>query len=48
MNAETKRPFTYDDPCVERGATLAYDAAATADAQKQVRELVTSVLLAPK
>jgi hypothetical protein len=33
---------------VERGATLAYDAAATADAQKQVRELVTSVLLAPK
>ncbi len=47
VNAETKQRFTYDDPCVERGTTLAHDAAATADAQRQVRELVTSSLLAP-
>lgn len=44
VDAETKQPFTYDDPCVERGTTIAYDARAHADAQRAVAELVQTVL----
>lgn len=47
VNAETKQPFTYHDPCVERGATLAYHAQAAAEARTAVKELVTAVLLSP-
>ncbi len=47
VDVETKRPFTYQDPCVHRGATLAYDAAADADAQRAVAELVRTVLRPP-
>ncbi len=46
VNAETKQPFTYGDPCVERGVTIAYDAPAAASARTAVKELVTAVLLA--
>lgn len=46
VNAETRQPFSYDDPCVERGTTLAYDAPAHADAQRSVAELVKMVLMA--
>jgi dienelactone hydrolase len=45
VNSRTRQPFTYaTDPCVERGTTLAYDAAAYTDALKAVRELVTATL----
>jgi hypothetical protein len=29
MNSETQKPFTYDDTCVEKGATIAYNEAAS-------------------
>jgi len=32
INAVTKQPFTMEDPCVERGPNLGYNAAATASA----------------
>ena len=45
MDSQTKQTFTYkSDPCVERGATIAYDPQAHTEAQKAVRELVTAVL----
>jgi len=45
VNSETKLPFTYKDPCVERGVTIAYDPDAAAQARAAVRELVAAVLL---
>lgn len=45
VNAETKQPFTYADPCVERGVTIAYDAQAHAQAQAAVAEIVKTSLL---
>jgi dienelactone hydrolase len=44
INSETKETFTYSDPCVELGATVAYSAEAHAAAQKDVRAFVLSVL----
>jgi len=44
INSVTKQPFTYQDPCVERGPTLGYNEAAYQESLKSVRELVTSVL----
>lgn len=43
VNAETRKPFGYDDPCIERGATIAYDPRAATDAQRSVREFLSSV-----
>jgi dienelactone hydrolase len=45
VNSETKQPFTYKDPCVERGTTIAYDADAAAGARAAVKELIAGVLL---
>jgi dienelactone hydrolase len=44
VNMETKKPFTYEDACVERGVTVAYNAEAHADAQRAVADLVNTVL----
>lgn len=45
VNSLTRQPFKYaDDPCVERGATLAYDPTAHAAAVKAVREFVSDLL----
>jgi dienelactone hydrolase len=44
INARTKQPFTYEDPCVEYGPTVAYDENAAAASRKAVRELVISAL----
>lgn len=44
LNARTKQPFTYADPCVEYGPTVAYDENAAAASRKAVRELVISTL----
>lgn len=44
VNSQTNQPFTYRDPCVERGVTTAYDEQAAADAGRAVRKLVTEVL----
>ncbi len=45
INSQTRQPFTYGDPCVERGPTIGYNAQAAGEAQKAVRDLVTAVLL---
>jgi dienelactone hydrolase len=44
VNAETKQPFTYNDPCVERGVTTAYDEHAAKASKQAVHELVETVL----
>jgi dienelactone hydrolase len=44
VNSETKQPFTNRDPCVERGATIAYNSQAHAEAQKAVRDVASTLL----
>lgn len=44
FNAKTKQPFSYNDPCVERGATIAYDETAAKAARRAVAELVAATL----
>jgi dienelactone hydrolase len=44
INSRTKQPFGLNDPCVERGVTISYNARATAEARKAVQELVLQVL----
>ena len=44
INVKTKEPFTYADPCVQRGVTIAYDEKASTEARKAVKDLVTTVL----
>jgi len=43
INAATKQPFTYKDPCVETDPHLATDLAATADAKARVKALLKGV-----
>jgi len=42
INSRTKQPFGYDDPCVERGPTIAYHPQAHAEAQKAVKAFLTA------
>jgi dienelactone hydrolase len=44
INAATKQPFTMDDPCVERGPTVGYNAEATAAATQAVKEFLRLTL----
>jgi dienelactone hydrolase len=44
IDVKTKEPFTYADPCVQRGVTVAYDEKASTEARKAVKDLVTTVL----
>jgi dienelactone hydrolase len=46
VNAMTREPFTYNDPCVERGVTTAYDEQAARKAKQAVHEIVAEVLKA--
>lgn len=41
MNAATRQPFTYDDACVERGASVGYNAEAYSQALKAVKGFLT-------
>lgn len=43
-NAKTKAPYSYSDPCVERGTTVAYDEKSAEDARKKVAEFVSATL----
>lgn len=43
INVQTGKAFTYDDPCVERGTTIAFDAQASAEARKAVQEIVANL-----
>ncbi len=45
VNVKTGQAFSYADPCVELGPTLAYDEKAHAEAVKAVREFVAATLL---
>ena len=42
LNRENGKPFTLDDPCVERGTTVVYNAAAHAAAIKDVKAFLTT------
>jgi dienelactone hydrolase len=44
INAVTKQPFTMDDPCVERGPNVGYNAAATTAATQAVRDFLLATL----
>jgi hypothetical protein len=44
INVKSGQPFTYADPCVELGPTIAYDEAAHAQSVKAVREIVAAAL----
>jgi len=43
MNTKTGKPFSLNDPCVERGTTVASDEEATKVTTKAVKELLTSL-----
>jgi hypothetical protein len=43
LNRETRRPFTFTDPCIERGAKFGYDAQATDEATKAVKQFFVSL-----
>jgi dienelactone hydrolase len=47
VNSETKQPFTFSDPCIERGATVGHDPKATAAATKAVKEFPDLAVEAP-
>ena len=42
MNAKTGKPFTLADPCVEKGAHVGYNEAATAATVKAVKDFLTA------
>jgi dienelactone hydrolase len=42
INVKTKQPFTYADPCVEYGPTIAYDERASIEARNAIRDFVTT------
>jgi dienelactone hydrolase len=43
LNQETKQPFSYDDACVEKGPTVAYQEAASTQARAYVRGFLNEV-----
>jgi dienelactone hydrolase len=43
INASTREPFSYKDPCVELNPHVGYDAAATEAAKKSVKEFLSVV-----
>jgi dienelactone hydrolase len=47
INSQTKKTFTYSDPCMEYGPTLAYNAQAHSEVQKALTEFM-SAMLKPK
>jgi len=44
VNGKTQQPFTYADPCVEYGPTIAYDEKASTEVRKAVKGFVTTAL----
>ena len=43
INSDTGQPATSNDPCIERGVTIAYNAEATEAAQKDVVEFLSKL-----
>jgi dienelactone hydrolase len=44
VNVKTQQPFTWADPCVEYGPTLAYDEKASTEDRRAVKDFVTATL----
>jgi dienelactone hydrolase len=44
VNVKTKQPFTWADPCVEYGPTVAYNEKASTEARRAVKDFVTTTL----
>ena len=44
VNSQTKQRFTYTDPCVERGATVAYQEEAHKASAQAVKEILSANL----
>jgi len=44
INSQTKQRFTYSDPCVERGPTVAYDEQAHKASIQAVKEILNASL----
>jgi dienelactone hydrolase len=44
INVKTREPFTYADPCVQYGVTMAYDEKASTAARKAVKDFITNTL----
>jgi dienelactone hydrolase len=44
VNVKTKQPFTYADPCIKYGLTLAYNEKAATEARQAVKDFVTKTL----
>jgi dienelactone hydrolase len=44
VNVKTKQPFTWADPCVEYGPTVAYNEKAATEAKKAVKDFITTTL----
>ena len=42
VNAQTRAPFTWDDPCLERGATVGYQLRAHTEAVKAVKQFLAA------
>ena len=43
VNSDTGQPAGYNDSCIERGVTIAYNAEATSAARKDVVEFLTKL-----
>jgi hypothetical protein len=43
INSETGQPAGFNDPCIERGVTIAYNAEATDAARKDVVEFLSNL-----
>ncbi len=45
VNVKTRQPFSYADPCVQLGPTIAYDEKAHTESLRAVKEFVSATLL---
>ncbi len=43
INSDTGQPASFNDPCIERGVTIAYNAEATDAARKDVVEFLSKL-----
>ena len=44
VNVKTKQPFTWADPCVEYGGTLAYNEKASTEVKRAVMDFIITTL----
>ncbi len=48
LNSETKQQFTYDDPCVEHGPTMAFNQSAYEKSRQELRNFIGAILIHQK